>query len=54
MNILLNIMDEIIKVIEKALNLRLTKGDLSYSGLTAGDLTVIRNTMAEVIKEDMF
>lgn len=44
----------IIKVIEKALNLRLTKGDLSYSGLTAGDLTVIRNTMAEVIKEDMF
>ena len=44
----------IVKVIEKAMNLRLTKGDLSYSGLTAGDLTVIRNTMAEVIKEDMF
>lgn len=44
----------IVKVIEKAINLRLTKGDLSYSGLTAGDLTIIRNTMAEVIKEDMF
>ena len=44
----------IVKVIEKAINLRLTKGDLSYSGLTAADLTVIRNTMAEVIKEDMF
>lgn len=44
----------IVKVIEKAMNLRLTKGDLSYSGLTAADLTVIRNTMAEVIKEDMF
>lgn len=44
----------IVKVIEKAINLRLTKGDLSYSGLTAGDLTVIRNTMAEIIKEDMF
>ncbi len=44
----------IVKVIDRALNLRLTKGDLSYSGLTAGDLTVIRNTMAEVIKEDMF
>lgn len=44
----------IVKVIEKAINLRLTKGDLNYSGLTAGDLSVIRNTMAEVIKEDMF
>jgi len=44
----------IVKVIDRALNLRLTKGDLSYSGLTAGDLTVIRNTMADVIKEDMF
>ncbi len=44
----------IVKVIEKAINLRLTKGDLSYSGLTAGDLTIIRNTMEEVIKEDMF
>lgn len=44
----------IVKVIEKAINLRLTKGDLNYSGLTAADLAVIRNTMAEVIKEDMF
>lgn len=44
----------IVKVIEKAINLRLTKGDFNRSGLTAGDLTVIRNTMAEVIKEDMF
>lgn len=44
----------IVKVIDRALNLRLSKGDLSYSGLTAADLTVIRNTMAEVIKEDMF
>ncbi len=44
----------IVRIIEKALNLRLTKGDLSYSGLTAGDLTIIRNTMEEVIKEDMF
>ncbi len=44
----------IVKVIEKAINLRLSKGDLSYSGLTAADLTVIRNTMAEVIKEEMF
>lgn len=44
----------IVKVIEKAMNLRLTKGDFNDSGLTAGDLTVIRNTMAEVIKEEMF
>ncbi len=44
----------VVRIIEKALNLRLTKGDLSYSGLTAGDLTVIRNTMEEIIKEDMF
>ena len=44
----------IVKVIEKAINLRLTKGDLNYSGLTAADLAVIRNTMAEIIKEDMF
>ncbi len=44
----------IVKVIEKALNLRLAKGDFSESGLTTGDLTVIRNTMAEVIKEEMF
>ena len=44
----------IVRIIEKAMNLRLTKGDLSYSGLTAGDLTIIRNTMEEIIKEDMF
>ena len=44
----------VVRIIEKALNLRLTKGDLSYSGLTAGDLTIIRNTMEEIIKEDMF
>ncbi len=42
------------KVIDSALKLRLKKGDLNLSGLTAGDLSVIRNTMAEVIKEDMF
>ena len=42
------------KVIEKALNLRLAKGDFNASGLTAGDLAVIRNTMVEIIKEDMF
>ena len=44
----------IVKVIEKAMNLRLSKGDFSNSGLTAGDLTVMRNTMAEVIKEELF
>ena len=44
----------IVKVIEKAINLRLTKGDLNYSGLTAADLSIIRNTMAEAIKEEMF
>lgn len=44
----------VVKVIEKAINLRLSKGDLNYSSLTAGDLTIIRNTMAEIIKEDMF
>lgn len=42
------------KVIDKALNLRLVKGDLSLSGLSASDLSVILNTMSEVIKEDMF
>ena len=42
------------KVIEKALTLRLAKGDFNRSGLTAADLAVIRNTMVEVIKEDMF
>lgn len=44
----------VVKVIDRALNLRLTKGDLSQSGLTAKDLAMIRNVMAEVIKEDMF
>lgn len=44
----------IVKVIEKALNLRLTKGDLSQSGLTVGELSLIRNALADVIKEDMF
>jgi len=44
----------IVKVIDRAINLRLTKGDFSSSGLSAGDLTNIRNAMAEVIKEDMF
>lgn len=44
----------IVKVIDRAINLRLTKGDFSLSGLSAGDLTNIRNAMAEVIKEDMF
>ncbi len=42
------------KVIDSALKLRLKKGDLNLSGLTAGELSVIRNTMADVIKEDMF
>ena len=42
------------KVIDRALNLRLTKGDLSQSGLSAKDLSVTLNTMSEVIKEDMF
>ncbi len=42
------------KVIDRALNLRLAKGDLSQSGLTAQDLSVILNSMSEVIKEDMF
>lgn len=44
----------IVKVIEKAMNLRLSKGDFNDSGLSAGDLAVIRNIMAEVIKEEMF
>lgn len=44
----------ITKVIDRALNLRLAKGDLSQSGLTAMDLSIILNTMGEVIKEDMF
>jgi len=44
----------ITKVIDRALNLRLAKGDLSKSGLSAMELSVILNTMAEVIKEEMF
>lgn len=44
----------VVKVIEKAINLRLSKGDFDLSGLTAADLSVIRNTMTEIIKEDMF
>lgn len=42
------------KVIDRAINLRLAKGDLSQSGLSAKDLSVIRNGMIEVMKEDMF
>lgn len=42
------------KVIDRALNLRLAKGDLSQSGLTAKDLSVIRNALTDVMKEDMF
>ena len=44
----------IVKVIDKALSLRVAKGDLNRSGLTVKDFSVIRNTMAEIIKEDMF
>lgn len=44
----------VVKVIDKALGLRIAKEDLSGSGLTVKDLSVIRNTMAELIKEDMF
>lgn len=44
----------VVKVIDKALNLRITKEDLSISGLTVKEFSIIRNTMAEVIKEDMF
>lgn len=42
------------KVIDKALGLRVAKGDLGESGLTIKDFSVIRNTMTEIIKEDMF
>lgn len=42
------------KVIDRALNLRLAKGDLSQSGLTVKDLSVIRNGMIEVMKEELF
>lgn len=44
----------VVKVIDRALNLRLFKGDLSQSGLTAKDLSMLRNAMVEVVKEDMF
>ncbi len=42
------------KVIDRAINLRVTKGDLNQSGLTVKDISVMQNTMEEVIKEDMF
>lgn len=42
------------KVIDRALNLRLAKGDLNQSGLTVNDLSVIRNGMIEVMKEELF
>ena len=42
------------KVIDKALNLRLSKGDLNDSGLSVKEFSVIRNSMAELMKEDMF
>lgn len=42
------------KVIDKAFSLRVAKGDLGGSGLTIKDFSIIRNTMAEIIKEDMF
>ena len=42
------------KVIDRAINLRVTKGDLNQSGLTVKDMSVMQNTMEEVIKEDMF
>ena len=42
------------KVIDKALNLRLSKGDLNESGLSVKEFSVIRNSMAELMKEDMF
>lgn len=42
------------KVIDRALSLRISKGDFSQSGLTAKDLFVIRNAMTDVIKGDMF
>ena len=42
------------KVIDKAINLRLSKGDLNDSGLSVKEFSVIRNSMAELLKEDMF
>lgn len=44
----------VVKVIDKALGLRIAKEDLNRSGLTVKDFSIIRNTMAELIKEDMF
>lgn len=44
----------VVKVIDKALGLRIAKEDLNESGLTVKDFSVIRNAMAELIKEDMF
>jgi len=42
------------KVIDRAIHLRVTKGDFNLSGLKVKDLSVMQNTMEEVIKEDMF
>lgn len=42
------------KVIDKALNLRIAKGDLNTSGLSIKEFSVIRNAMVDIIKEDMF
>jgi len=42
------------KVIDKALNLRITKGDLNASGLSVKEISMIRNAMADIIKEDIF
>lgn len=44
----------VVKVIDKALNLRISKEDLSESGLTVKEFAIIRNTMTEIIKEEMF
>ncbi len=42
------------KVVDKALNLRIAKGDFNASGLSVKDFSVIRNAMVDIIKEDMF
>lgn len=44
----------VVKIIDKALNLRISKEDLSESGLTVKEFAIIRNTMAEIMKEEMF
>lgn len=44
----------VVKVIDKALALRISKEDLSQSGLTVKEFSIIRNAMTELIKEDMF